>query len=260
MPIIKSDDARVAMKEAVVLDLGDVSRQAAKIRMAAEAKASQIISEAEQKASRLAQGAEEKGYETGQAEGYAQGLAEGREQGHSQALSESAEQVQRLYDAWMDVAAQWDEQRRDMLREATGAVLEFALKLAEKVVHRSIQIDPSIVVDQLGNALTHVLRPLDVTVRIHGGDRPILEEAMPQLLAEFNHLEHVHLVDDVNISSGGCVVSFGQGLIDATIEKQMERIVDMILPEDFQLQSDHDQESDHAGGSVYDDSGDTSQG
>jgi len=137
----------------------------------------------------------------------------------------------------MDVAGQWDEQRRDMLRDATGATIEFALKLAEKLVHRSIRVDPSIVIDQVANALAHVLRPLDVTVRIHPGDHPILEQAMPQLLAEFQHLEHVHLIDDENISSGGCVVSFGQGLIDATIEKQMERIVDMILPEDMQLQA-----------------------
>ena len=237
MHVIKADDARIAMKDAVVLDLGDISRQAAKIRMAAEAKAAQIISEAEKKAARLAEGAETRGYEKGQTEGFDQGLAEGRQQGHEEAMSQTTEQIRKLYYAWMDVAGQWDEQRRDMLRDATGATIEFALKLAEKLVHRSIRVDPSIVIDQVANALAHVLRPLDVTVRIHPGDHPILEQAMPQLLAEFQHLEHVHLIDDENISSGGCVVSFGQGLIDATIEKQMERIVDMILPEDMQLQA-----------------------
>ena len=230
MALLKSQQATPALKEAVVLDLGDIGAQAAKIRAAAESKASQIIADAERKAAEITEGAEQKGFEQGKAEGHAQGLEQGRSQGRQEAFQSAQEELQQLMTAWHDVAAQWDAQRKDMDREARHAVLELALRMAEKLIHRAIEVDPTVVVDQLSQALSHVLRPLDVTVHAHQDDIPLLEEALPDLLAEFHHLEHVHLHRDAEITRGGCIVTFGQGRIDATIEKQIERVIDTILP------------------------------
>lgn len=230
MALMKSHQATPALKEAVVLDLGDIGAQAAKIRAAAETKASQIISEAERKAAEITGGAEKKGFDHGRAEGHAEGLEAGRAAGREEAFQAAHEELQQLLAAWRDVAVQWDAQRKDMDREARHAVLEFALRMAEKLIHRAIEVDPTVVVDQLAQALSHVLRPLDVTVHAHQDDIPLIEEALPDLLAEFNHLEHVHLHRDAEVTRGGCIVTFGQGRIDATIEKQLERVIDTILP------------------------------
>lgn len=232
MPVIKANTSGSFTKDAVVLNLGDLGREATRLRMEAEAKAAHILSEAEQRAAELTRDAAAKGFDQGHGQGHEQGLAEGRRQGGDAALDETREQLQQLQTAWSDVAEQWDSQRRQMAREARSAVIQFALTLAEKLLHRVIKVDPSIIVDQVGNALAHVLRPLDVTVRIHPGDRPWLERAMPDLLAEFNQFEHVGLVDDPNIGSGGCVVTYGQGEIDATIETQLQRVIDLILPDE----------------------------
>ncbi len=67
-------------------------------------------------------------------------------------------------------------------------------------------------------------------MRIAGQDRPMLEEAMPQLTAEFAHLKHIHLVDDASVAPGGCIVVYGQGQIDATIDTQLHRVVEFMLP------------------------------
>ena len=230
MALMKSSAATPALREAVVLDLGDVGAQAAKIRAAAEAKASEITAEAERKARELTAGAEQKGFEQGEAAGRAEGYEAGKQAGRDEAFAAMQDELQQVVAAWHDVAAQWDAQRQEMHREARQAVLEFALRMAEKLIHRAIEVDPTIVVDQLANALSHVLRPLDVTVRAHDADLPLIEEALPDLMAEFGQLQHVHLQGDDTITRGGCVVSFGQGQIDATIEKQLERVIDTILP------------------------------
>jgi flagellar assembly protein FliH len=231
MAVIKQDRAVAAMKEAVVLDLGDIGRQAARLRMAAEAKAGQIITDAECQAQKLIEGAESQGFEQGQAAGFEQGLVEGRAQGHSEAIAQTTEQLAQLQTAWSDVAGQWDSHRQEMEIEARQAVLDFSLKMSERLLHRVIEVDPTVIVDQLANALSFVLRPLDVVVHIHPADKPILEEAMGQLMAEFSHLQHVHLEADEQVGRGGCVVSYGQGEIDATIDTQLQRVIEMILPE-----------------------------
>ncbi len=232
MSVIKANNTVGFAKDAVVLDLGDLGRQAARLRMVAEDKAAGIVTEAEQKAKELIAGAEQIGLEKGKAAGMERGLAEGRELGREEALAESREQFAQLHAAWSDVAEQWDAQTKGMAIEARQIVAEFALKMAERLVHRVIEVDQSVVVDQVAGALALVLRPLDVSVRVNPADLAVISQALPQLLEEFDHLEHIHLAEDGNVSPGGCLVSYGQGQIDATIETQIRRVVDLILPAD----------------------------
>ena len=232
MSVIKANNTVGFAKDAVVLDLGDLGRQAARLRMVAEDKAASIVTEAELKAKELIAGAEQIGLEQGKAAGFEKGLAEGREQGREEALAEFREQFAQLHAAWSDVAEQWDAQTKGMAVEARQVVAEFALKMGERLVHRVIEVDPSVVVDQVAGALALVLRPLDVSVRVNPTDLAVISQALPQLLEEFDHLEHIHLAEDGNVSPGGCLVSYGQGQIDATIETQIRRVVDLILPAD----------------------------
>lgn len=230
MPVLKQHYNTPALKEAIVLDLGDLGAQANKIRLAAEARATQIINEAQARANRLAEEKGKQAYDEGLNHGYEAGLQQGIEEGRAQALAESQQQLQQLYAAWSDLAGQWEQQRVEMEREARQAVLEFALRAAEKLVHRVIEVDDTVIIDQTGQALSMVLSAHDARLRIHPVDRPTLEAALPELLAEFQTLKHVDLIDDEQVTPGGCVVTFGDGRIDATIERQLERLIDLILP------------------------------
>lgn len=232
MSVIKANNTVGFAKDAVVLDLGDLGRQAARLRMVAEDKAASIITDAELKAKQILADAAKGGFEEGKISGLEAGFLEGRTQGHEEALAEFREQFAQLHAAWSDVAEQWDAQTKGMAVEARQIVAEFALKMAERLVHRVIEVDPSVVVDQVAGALALVLRPLDVSVRVNPNDLAVISQALPQLLEEFDHLEHIHLAEDAHVSGGGCIVSYGQGQIDATIETQIRRVVDLILPAD----------------------------
>lgn len=230
MPVLKSDHARNAIQSAVVLDLGDIGRQAARLRADAEAKAQKILEDARVKADALIAGAEEKGFEQGRAAGLEQGLAEGREQGRAEGLAQMTDRVAQMQANWDESLGSWEAARSSLEAEARQTVIRFAVCLAEKLVHRTAAVDDTVIVDQVAAALAHVLRPTDVTVRICPGDRPILQEALPDLLARFDHLTHIHLVDDVSLTPAGCVVSYGQGRIDASIQTQLDRIVELMVP------------------------------
>ena len=231
MPVLKRTHNTPAMREAIVLDLGDIGAQAARIRAAAEAQESKILYDAQRRSEAVADELNEEAQKQGYADGLEKGLAEGREQGRAQALAEASEQLQQLTAAWSQVASDWDQQRTDMEREARQAVLEFALSAAEKIVHRVIEVDETVIVDQVAQALSLVLSAHDASVSIHPVDRPLLEDALPELLSELSQLEHIELIDDEAITPGGCIVSFGKGRIDATIERQLQRLINLILPE-----------------------------
>ncbi|MEM6551921.1 MAG: FliH/SctL family protein [Planctomycetota bacterium] len=230
MPLIKAQAAAPAIKQAVVLDLGDLGAQAAKLRMAAEARAQQIIADAETKAAQLIEEARGQGLEQGREKGHAQGLEQGKKDGQAQALADWQEQLQNLTDAWADTTTRLDAFRRDLQRGARESVLRFALRFAEKITHRIVEIDENVITDQVANALEHILEPMDVAVHLHPLDRDNLRQALPGILTQSEHIKHVQLIDDESVSPGGCVLHFGDGRIDASIETQTKRLTDLILP------------------------------
>lgn len=230
MPVIKNNSAAPLLKEAVVLDLGDLARQGERVVAAARERARRIVAEAEQRAQALANAAHDQASAQGREAGLTQGLEEGRQQGRQEAFEHMQQQLQALSDAWRELAMQWQAMRDELAHESREAVVDFALRFAERVVHRVIEVDPTVIVDQVAGALEHVLQPLEATVLIHPDDQPVLEEALPQLLEEFSHLKDVHLKTSTDIGRGGCEVRFSQGAVEATVEGQMARIVDLILP------------------------------
>lgn len=231
MSVVKGHNAATLIKDAIVLDLGDLGRQAAKLQAAADAKAKKTIADAQAEAARIIEAARSKGFEQGRAEGVAAGRAEGQKLGRADAVQQLSSQLKQLTQAWAEAVKRWDARREEIERDAREAVLDLSLHLAEKLVHRVVEVDPTVVQDQLAAALTHVLNPMEVTVEICPADRPVLEFALPELLAEFAHLKHIKLVDDESVTPGGCVVSYGQGQIDATIETQLRRVVELMIPD-----------------------------
>lgn len=231
MPVIKQQTASTFVRDAIVLDMSDLRAQADRIRSAAEAEAQRILADARTKAAELATASESEARQKGHELGLKQGLEEGRKSGHAEALSRSAAQLAQIQKAWVDAAAAFDAQRDAMERQVADAVLRLALVFAEKVVRRTAAVDSQTVVRQLSDAISYVLRPCDVKVSIHPDDRPVLEQAMPQLLAGLANLKHMQLIDDDSLSRGGCVLAYGQGRIDATIDTQLRRLVEMMLPD-----------------------------
>lgn len=235
MAVIKSQNAQTLLKDAIVLDMGDLRRQASALREMAQQKAQRIVTDAQTQAQQLIDSAHSKGYDVGHAKGFDEGLAKGIEQGrakgHAEALAATSEQLKQLQQAWLAAAAAWSAQREEMDRQAREAVLDLSLAMAQKLVHRIVEIDRSVVIEQVAAALACVLRPMDVSIRIHPDDRDAIQEAMPQLMAEFPQLKRVHLVEDANVGRGGCVMQYGQGRVDATVQTQLRRVVELMVPD-----------------------------
>ena len=230
MPIIKASQSTPLLKDAIVLDLGDLAKQGQRLRETAKAQAQAILDQAQAQAQALVSKGHDEGFARGRAEGIAQGLEEGRASGRSEALAKAESNLQRMQESLRALLAQMEAIQERWVLDARQAVLEVAIKMGEKLVHRIVEVDPQVASDALADALAHVLGPMEVTVRICPEDRTVLEEAMPELQSQFHSFKHVHLVDDASVSRGGCVLTYGQGRLDATVETKLRRVVELILP------------------------------
>ncbi len=232
MTLIKAANTAQLTKDAVVLDFTDLRRQADDILQHARAHAAQLIAQAQHDAAETLQKANTDGHAQGLEAGRAEGLAQGRAEGHAQALTQQTETLQQLTDAWTQSLQHWDEHRRALLTDASQSLLTLALALAARIVKRVPQVDPTVVTDQVEAALAYIARPADAAVHINPDDRPVLTEALPDLIARFQQVRHANLIDDPQIERGGCVIHYGSGQIDAQLNELLDRLTETLLPTD----------------------------
>jgi flagellar biosynthesis/type III secretory pathway protein FliH len=233
MAILKGNTAENPTRHAIALDLGDLRTQGELVVAHAKKKAEQIVSEANAERQKLVSTASAEGYAAGLAKGTAEGLRQGREHGTTAAMAERKAALDGLDSAWLALANEIMAQREDMLAEARRNVVKLAIAVAERVVRRTVEADPTCVVQQVEAALAMVMRPSRVVLRINPADRGLVNAALPQLTDRLAEGVHLEMLDDATMGRGSCGLrmtdSMG-GMIDATLANQLARIAEALVP------------------------------
>lgn len=247
MALIRGVQAGHLVKDAVVLDLGDLQRQGAEMVARARREGEQIVNEARQERERILAGAAEAGRVEGHARGMQEGRKEGAEQARGEALVSCKQELGKLIEAWTGALRAFGGQRDGFIQAAERDVIRLASVIAEKVVKRSVELDVEIVVEQVRATLATVVRPSEAVIVIHPADRATVESALGGLLAEMPSVRHVDVVDDSTgrLARGSCVARMRDperagigGEVDASIETQIDRIVSALLPGDEEQQGE----------------------
>ncbi len=211
-------------------DLGDLEKQAAEIINAARAEAARMISEAQTQAATLAAEAAPRGFAEGREKGMAEGREAGLSAGREEAVGQYTAQLASLAESWSAAIDAFDTDRAAALQTARQDVVELALVMGGRIARRVVAADPAVVQDQVAEAISLVTAPSAMTIFINPGDRTLVEAVLPALCERLEKAVHVELRDDPDMERGGCMLSTGKGVIDATLEKQIERIAEVLLP------------------------------
>src|SRR5437870_5547880 len=107
MALIKSINTHRLLKDAIVLEIGDVNRQAERIIAIARTEAERIVAAGKAEAQRLTESADTRGHAEGFARGQAEGHDAGQREGHAQAITRSTERVQVLVQNWTAALSEW---------------------------------------------------------------------------------------------------------------------------------------------------------
>mgnify|MGYP003651923076 CR=1 FL=1 len=239
MAVIKKSEAASAARNAVVLDLGDIARQAELLRLRAEEQAEAIVAEARAERARLVKSGYDEGFAQGQKKGYAEGRKQGEEEGKQESTIAARVKLDEIERAWTEALDDFADGRHHLLVECKQNVIRLAISIAERVIHRAVEQDERVVLAQVEHALKLIGRPTRVAVLINPDDGAMVRRALPSISARLGAVEHVVLEEDETITQGGCIVRTAEGgEIDASLETQIRRIAQTLLPQAARDSSD----------------------
>ena len=114
------------------------------------------------------------------------------------------------------------EARAKLLEEAADEVVGLAFAVAQRVLRREVEADPTAALPLVRELLQRAAAGTQVTVRLSPRDHAMLSahDALPESAG----LDGVHFRLDATITPGGVLVETAAGGLDGTIETQLELI------------------------------------
>jgi flagellar assembly protein FliH len=111
-------------------------------------------------------------------------------------------------------------QREDYFARVEAEIVQLALSIAAKILHREAQVDPMLVATLVRIAVEKMHEESSVTVRVGAGRGA----AWKQYFAAFPNLTRVQVVEDAQLTSQDCVLETNLGSANFGLDSQLKEV------------------------------------
>jgi len=154
-------------------------------------------------------------------ETYARGFAEGQQAAAAAAQQETAMLARKLASTLDDLVRVRDQ----MIRQTEKQMVQLALAVARRVLHREVSVDPTAMLTMMRVVLERVSDAARISVRLNPADH----QAVTAALADAPTSDQIAVMADPRVPRGGCKVECEYGDIDAGVDAQIQEIARALL-------------------------------
>ncbi len=135
-------------------------------------------------------------------------------------------QMETLRPALDGVVAEIKKSHGEWLEHWRTSAIKLSGAIAERIVRRELQADPTISEAWLTESLQYAAGASDLTIRLAPPDFDHLKDHATKLVDSIGGLGEARFVSDDSVSPGGCLVETQHGRIDQRLETQLERLAE----------------------------------
>ena len=110
-----------------------------------------------------------------------------------------------------------------VFQEIAPNILSIAVDIAQKIIKTEVKADPQIVL----NTVLDVLKTLSknepkITIRVNPVQVQYIKDTLPEEIRLMGMETKLSVLSDEGITEGGCIVQTNNGMVDASIEAQLD--------------------------------------
>ena len=104
-------------------------------------------------------------------------------------------------------------------------ILEISVDIARKIVQKELKSDPQVLLDIILDVLKNACKnEPKVNIKVHPQAVAFLKDALPTVTYEYGIESKITIISDPSVEEGGCVFQTNNGIVDASIDTQLEII------------------------------------
>lgn len=157
-------------------------------------------------------------------EAFAKGYEQGERSGIEAANKRGEAMLRRLAETLTELTTL----RAQMIHQTERQIVELALAVARRIVHREIALDHDLLIAIARVALERLGESAQVTIRLHPEEFQAISASR---VAEFAGT-NVKIAPDARVGRGGCRVESEMGMLEAGVDAQIHEIARALLGEE----------------------------
>lgn len=157
-------------------------------------------------------------------EAYEEGFRRGIEAGKKEFL----ESVETSAHALRRAAVETESAKTALIQRFEQEVLEVSRVIVQRILHREARSDKTSILKVLRAVLDHLNDKRKLSVHVNPRDVEILRREQKDILDTLVGMEQMELVPDENVAQGGCLVETESAFVDAQLDTQLNRILDVL--------------------------------
>ena len=115
--------------------------------------------------------------------------------------------------------------RNDVFEYIAPDILEISVDIAKKIIKKEVETDPQVLV----NTIVEVLKTISksepkINIRVRPQAVQFVKDTLPNITYQYGIDAKINIVSDPSIEDGGCIFQTNNGIVDASIDTQIEII------------------------------------
>ena len=142
-------------------------------------------------------------------EGYRKGLEQ---------ASEDIEQFKKEFSVFMNAP-------KNVYEYIAPDILEISVEIAKKIIKKEVESDPQVII----NIIVDVLKTISknepkINIRVKPQAVQFIKDTIPNITYQYGIDSKINIIADPSIEEGGCIFQTNNGIVDASIDTQLEII------------------------------------
>ena len=115
--------------------------------------------------------------------------------------------------------------RKEVFEYIAPDILEISVDIAKTIVKKELEADPQVLI----NTILDVLRTVSknepkINIRVRPQAVQLIKDTIPNITYQYGIDSKINIISDPSIEDGGCVLQTNNGIVDASIDTQLEII------------------------------------
>lgn len=104
-------------------------------------------------------------------------------------------------------------------------ILEISIDIAKKIIKKEVESDPQVLI----NIIVDVLKTISknepkINIRVRPQDAQFIKDTLPTVTYQYGIEAKINIIADPSVEEGGCIFQTANGIVDASIDTQIEII------------------------------------
>ena len=156
------------------------------------------------------------------------------EEGFSRGRQEAVENMENDIDATFlnanNILMEASHKAREIFMNNREAMIKLSFMMAEKIIKKELK-DKEVLFNNLMEAMKKAQNNKELKIFVNWEQLTYGKELKEKLQNSFQGIEKIEIIEDRTVTQGGCIIETKLGKIDATIESQLDILINALYEE-----------------------------